>query len=41
VAALIGAPLSVVTGGVGSLASALVAMLKGKSLVNYDTAQRE
>jgi len=35
VAALIGAPLSVVTGGLGSLLSALIAMVKGKSLRNY------
>lgn len=37
VAALIGAPLSVVTGGLGSILSALSAALKGKSLVNYES----
>src|SRR6266576_4526351 len=36
VAGLIGAPLSVVTGGLGSLFSALIAMAKGKSLRNYE-----
>ena len=35
-AALIGAPLSVVTGGVGSIISALIALLKAKSLRDYD-----
>ena len=40
VAALIGAPLSVVTGGIGSIVAALIALLKGKSLVNYDGAPR-
>jgi len=36
VGSLIGAPLAVVTGGVGSLLSALVAAVKAKSLVNYE-----
>lgn len=36
VASLIGAPLAVVTGGVGSLVAAIVAAVKGKSLVNYE-----
>jgi MFS family permease len=35
VATLIGAPLAVVTGGVGSLLSALLAAVKGKSLVRF------
>jgi MFS family permease len=35
-AALIGAPLSVVTGGVGSIISALVALVKARSLRDYD-----
>jgi MFS family permease len=38
VAALIGAPLSVVTGGVGSVLAALIALLKARSLRNYDSA---
>ena len=37
VAALIGAPLSVVAGGFGSLLSALIAGVKGKSLMNYES----
>lgn len=36
VAAFIGAPLSVVTGGFGSLLCACVAAVKSKSLMNYD-----
>ena len=36
-AALIGAPLSVVTGGVGSLLSAVIAAVRGKSLRNYES----
>ena len=40
VAALIGAPLSVVTGGIGSLLSALIAMVKGKSLRNYESEHK-
>ncbi len=40
VAALIGAPLSVVTGGMGSLLSALIAMVKGKSLRNYESEHK-
>jgi MFS family permease len=36
VAALIGAPLSVVTGGLGSVISAVIALVKAKSLRNYD-----
>jgi MFS family permease len=39
VAALIGAPLSVVTGGVGSVLAALIALLKARSLRNYDSAK--
>jgi MFS family permease len=38
VAALVGAPLSVVIGGVGSLVSAVVALAKARSLRNYDGA---
>jgi MFS family permease len=37
VAALIGAPLSVVTGGLGSLLAALVAAVKAKALRNYES----
>ncbi len=37
VAALIGAPLSVVTGGLGSILSFLIAAVKGKSLMNYES----
>jgi MFS family permease len=37
VAALIGAPLSVVVGGVGSLLSAAIAAVKGRSLLNYES----
>jgi MFS family permease len=36
VAALIGAPLSVVTGGLGSLVAAGIALLKAKSLLTYE-----
>ena len=36
VASLIGAPLSVVIGGLGSLVSAAVAAIKAKSLINYE-----
>ena len=36
VATLIGAPLAVVTGGIGSLLSALLAFFKGGSLVRYE-----
>jgi MFS family permease len=36
VAALIGAPLSVVTGGIGSVISAVIALVKAKSLVSYE-----
>ncbi len=35
-ASFIGAPLSVIVGGVGSAASAIVARFKAKNLVNYD-----
>ena len=35
-AAFIGAPLSVVTGGIGSLLSAFLALVKGRSLMNYE-----
>jgi hypothetical protein len=38
VAALIGAPLSVVTGGLGSVISAVIALVKAKSLRSYDGA---
>jgi MFS family permease len=37
VASLVGAPLSVVIGGLGSLMSALIAAIKGKSLLNYES----
>jgi len=37
VAALIGAPLSVVIGGLGSILSALTAAIKGKTLLNYES----
>jgi MFS family permease len=40
VAALFGAPLSVVTGGIGSLLSALIAMVKGRSLRNYESEHK-
>jgi MFS family permease len=36
-AAIVGAPLSVVFGGVGSVASALIAATKAKTLVEYDS----
>lgn len=36
VAALIGAPLSVVVGGLGSLAAAVIAAIKAKSLLKYE-----
>jgi MFS family permease len=36
VASLIGAPLSVVIGGLGSLVSAAIAAIKAKSLLNYE-----
>jgi MFS family permease len=36
VAALVGAPLSVVIGGLGSLIAAAIAAVKSKSLMNYD-----
>jgi len=36
VAAVIGAPLSVIAGGLGSLACACVAAMKSKSLMNYE-----
>jgi MFS family permease len=36
VASLIGAPLSVITGGLGSLLSACIAAVKSKSLMEYD-----
>ncbi|MEP6742394.1 MAG: MFS transporter [bacterium] len=40
VASLIGAPLSVMIGGVGSLLSAVIAVLKAKSLLNYEGSDR-
>lgn len=36
VAALIGAPLSVVTGGIGSVLAAVIAFVKAKSLLKYE-----
>jgi MFS family permease len=39
VAALIGAPLSVVTGGVGSVLAAAIAAIKGKSLLDYESKE--
>jgi hypothetical protein len=41
VAALIGAPLSVVVGGIGSILSAVVAATKGKTLLNYESEHSE
>ncbi len=41
VATLLGAPLAVVTGGVGSLLAALLAAIKGKSLVKYEKENSE
>ncbi|HEV7397721.1 MAG TPA: MFS transporter [Pyrinomonadaceae bacterium] len=41
VAALIGAPLSVVTGGIGSVLAAVIAMFKAKSLIAYDGVSSE
>jgi len=38
VAALIGAPLSVITGGLGSIISAVIALVKARSLRTYDGA---
>ena len=38
VAALIGASLSVVTGGVGSVLAALIGLLMARSLRDYDSA---
>jgi hypothetical protein len=40
VASLIGAPLSVVIGGVGSLLSAGFAAVKAKALLNYESSER-
>jgi MFS family permease len=37
VAALIGAPLSVVTGGIGSVLAAVFALIKAKNLVTYES----
>jgi MFS family permease len=39
VAALLGAPLSVVIGGVGSVLAAAIAALKGKSLLDYESKE--
>jgi hypothetical protein len=36
VAAIIGAPLSVVTGGIGSLVSACIAAWRSRSLMEYE-----
>jgi hypothetical protein len=36
VASLLGAPLAVVIGGVGSVASALIVLMKANSLRRYD-----
>ena len=41
VAALIGAPLSVVTGGLGSILAAAIALFKAKSLLKYDGDVRD
>ena len=41
VATLLGAPLAVVTGGVGSLLSALLATVKGKALLRYEKDSHE
>jgi hypothetical protein len=41
VATLIGAPLSVVTGGLGSILAAGLALLKARSLLNYDGQTHE
>lgn len=41
IATLIGAPLAVVTGGLGSLLAAAVAVVKGKSLMNYEKESTE
>lgn len=41
VASLIGAPLSVVTGGIGSILAAALALVKAKSLVSYDGVTEE
>jgi MFS family permease len=40
-AALIGAPLSVVTGGLGSILAALIALFRAKSLMRYDSDTRD
>ena len=40
-AALIGAPLSVVTGGIGCVVAAAIAFVKAKSLRSYDIAQTQ
>jgi MFS family permease len=40
VATFVGAPLSVVIGGIGSFVSSLIAYVKAKSLVNYDSEHR-
>ncbi|HZE63936.1 MAG TPA: MFS transporter [Pyrinomonadaceae bacterium] len=40
VASIIGAPLSVVIGGVGSLLSAGIAAVKAKALLNYESSER-
>jgi hypothetical protein len=39
VAALVGAPLSVVTGGVGCLIAVALAMLMAKSLLSYENSR--
>ncbi|MEP6635512.1 MAG: MFS transporter [Acidobacteriota bacterium] len=39
-AALVGAPFSVVVGGIGSMASAVIAYFKAKRLLNYEGEQR-
>lgn len=41
VAALIGAPLSVVTGGLGSILAAGIALVKARSLMSYDGESNE
>jgi MFS family permease len=41
VAALIGAPLSVAVGGIGSVVAAIWAAVKGKSLLNYESEYKK
>ncbi len=39
VASVVGAPLSVVIGGVGSVLAAAIAAVKGKSLLDYESKE--